>query len=81
MVRNGPNIYLNVDTNPLIYRPGRSITVDIDGRQGFTYRRRLKSILTVNKESPTENYGRWWIKIRDNFVVDFIRFLHVFFDC
>ena len=32
VVRNGPNIYLNVDTNPPIYRPGRSITVDIDGR-------------------------------------------------
>ena len=31
-VRNGPNIYLNVDTDPPIYRPGRSITVDIDGR-------------------------------------------------
>ena len=26
------NIYLNVDTNPPIYRPGRSIMVDIDGR-------------------------------------------------
>ena len=32
VVRNGPNSYLNVDTYPLICRPGRSITVDIDGR-------------------------------------------------
>ena len=32
VVRNVPNIYLNVDTDPPIYRPGRSITVDIDGR-------------------------------------------------
>jgi len=35
VVRNGPNSYLNVDTYPgypPIYRPGRSITVDIDGR-------------------------------------------------
>ena len=32
VVSNGPNSYLNVDTYPPIYRPGRSITVDIDGR-------------------------------------------------
>jgi len=32
VVSNGPNIYLNVDTYPLIYRPGRSIMVDIDVR-------------------------------------------------
>jgi len=32
LVRNGLNSYLNVDTYLLIYRPGRSITVDIDGR-------------------------------------------------
>jgi len=32
VVKNGANIYLNVDTDPPIYRPGRSITVDIDGR-------------------------------------------------
>ena len=32
VARNGPNSYLNVDTYPPIYRPGRSITVDIDGR-------------------------------------------------
>jgi len=30
VVRNGPNSYLNVDTYPPIYRPGQSITVDID---------------------------------------------------
>jgi len=32
VVRSGPNVYLNVDTYPPIYRPGRTITVDIDGR-------------------------------------------------
>jgi len=32
VVRNGPNSYLNVDTYPPIYRPVRSITVDINGR-------------------------------------------------
>ena len=32
VVWNVPNVYLHVDTNPPIYRPGRSITVDIDGR-------------------------------------------------
>jgi len=31
VVRNCPNSYLNVDTYPPIYRPGRLITVDIDG--------------------------------------------------
>jgi len=50
---------------------------------------RSRSISTVDKDSPTGDYGRyrrsirihlqritvdcgWWIKIRDNFVVDFI---------
>jgi len=50
---------------------------------------RSRSISTVNKDSPTGEYGRyrrsiriklqritvdrrWWIKIRNNFVVDFI---------
>ena len=54
----GPNMYLNVDTNPPIYRPGRSITVDIDGRQGFAYQR-IRSISTVDKDSPTENYRQF----------------------
>jgi len=56
VVRNGPNIYLNVDTDPPIYRPGRSITVavdkdyltqntvDIDGRLGFTYKELLSMV-------------------------------------
>ena len=73
VVRNGPNICLNVDTDPPIYPPGWSITVDIDGRKGFTYMK-IRSILTVDKDSPTENTvdRRWWIKIRVNLVVDFI---------
>ena len=73
VVRNGPNICLNVDTDPPIYPPGWSITVDIDGRKGFTYMK-IRSILTVDKDSPTENTvdRRWWIKIRINLVVDFI---------
>ena len=66
LVRNGP--YLHVDTDPPIYGPGGSITVDIDGRQGFTYWR-MRSISTVDRDLPTENYGGWWIKIRDNFVI------------
>jgi len=36
--------YLNVGTYPLIYRPGRSITVDIDGR----YRRSIRIYLMEN---------------------------------
>jgi len=30
VVRNGPNIYLNVYTYPLIYQPGQSITINMD---------------------------------------------------
>ena len=70
VVRNGPNSYLNVDTNPFIDPVDRS-----------------RSISTVDKDSPTREYGRyrrsirihlqritvdrrWWIKIRDNLAVD-----------
>jgi len=75
VVRNGPNIYLDVDTDPLIYRPaaGRSITVDIDGRLGSTYRR-IRLISTVDRihlQRITVD-RRWWIKIRDDFVVGLI---------
>ena len=35
---------------------------------------RIRSISTVDDDSPTENYGRWTIKNRDNFVVDFIHY-------
>jgi len=57
VVRNGPHRYLNVDTCPPIYRPGRLIMVDIDGRQGFTYWR-TRSISTVDADSATDNYCR-----------------------
>ena len=36
VMRNGPNTYPNVDIYPPIYRPGRLVTVDIDGRCRFT---------------------------------------------
>jgi len=70
VMRNGPNMYLNVDTNPLIYRPGRSITVDIDVKDPPTgdYGRYRRSIRIYLKRI-TDDCG-WWIKIRDNFVVD-----------
>jgi len=57
VVRNGPNTYPNMDTYPPIYRPGRSVTVDIDGRCRFT-NGRTRSISTVDADLPTENYGR-----------------------
>ena len=57
VVRNGPNAYPNIDTYPPIYRPGRSVTVDIDGQCRFT-NRRIRSTSTVDAYSPTENYGR-----------------------
>jgi len=44
VVGNGHNTYPNIDTYPPIYRPGRSVTVDIDGRCGFT-KGRIRSIL------------------------------------
>jgi len=36
-MRNGPNTYPNIDTYQLMYRPGPSVSVDIDGRRRFTY--------------------------------------------
>ena len=57
VVRNGPNTYPNVDTYPPIYRPSRSVTVDIDGRCRIT-NGRIRSISTVDADSLTENYGR-----------------------
>jgi len=57
VVRNGPNTYPNIDTYPLIYRPGRSVTVDIHGRCRFIDGR-IRWISTVDADSPAENYGR-----------------------
>ena len=54
VVRNGPNTYPNIDTYPPIYRPGRSVTVDIDGRCRFT-NGRIRSIFKTKaryKNSP-----------------------------
>jgi len=62
VVRNGPNTYPNIDTYPLIYRPGRLVTVDIDGRCRLN-NGKIWSISTVDTNSPTENYSRSSIKI------------------
>ena len=70
------NIYLNVDIDPLIYGPSRLITVDIDGRQGFAYLRiqysRYRRSIRIHLRRITVN-PRWWIQIRDKFVVHFHR--------
>jgi len=57
VVRIDLNTYPHIDTYPSIYRPGRSVTVDIDGRFRFADGR-IRSISTVDADSPTENYGR-----------------------
>jgi len=52
MVSNGPNTYPNINTYPLIYRQfdlSRSISTVEHGR--------IRSILTVDTDPPTENYG------------------------
>ena len=61
VMRNGPNMYLNIDTN---HQSTDLSTRSIDhGR----YRRSIR----INLQRITVDRA-WWIKIQDNFVVDLI---------